>query len=270
MSENHLLRMPDMAGFEMKYYYSNSGKTVEPRTFPTHIHDTPELYILAKGTACFAVENRIYRLTAGDVIVSRPNEMHNCILTESSEHDHLCFWFDPSFALLDPILQSCKTAGNLISPSPEAKERLLKLYDALSEASKAKKHHREYALTCQILCEIEDGIGEVSLPSPTLPEVLSEILEDINENFVTIETLDYFTDKYFISPSTLGRMFRTHLHTSPRMYLETKKLAYSRILLREGKSVTEAASKAGFPDVSGYIRLFHKRFGVTPRQYKNN
>ncbi len=269
MAENFVLRVPDMAGFEMQYYYNKEESTVQARTFPPHIHDTPELYILTEGSACFAVENRLYQLTAGDIIVSRPNEIHNCILTENSVHQHLCFWFDPTFSLLDRILESCASAGNRISPSPEAKKRLLALYEELSLASKEEKHRKEYALICQILYEIEEGIGEENGTVPVLPEVLSQILQDINENFATIESLSYFTEKYYLSPSTLGRLFRTHLHTSPRSYLETKKLAHSRILLRKGKSVTEACAGAGFTDVSGYIRLFRRRFGITPREYKN-
>lgn len=257
-----------MDGFELNYYYSRDNETKEPRTFPPHIHDMPEIYLLIEGKACFAVENRLYHLGPGDVIVSRPNEMHNCILTEETVHRHLCFWFSPTSPLLNPILELCSTEGNLITPTPEAKKNLVRLCDELNRASEEKKHSREYALLCQILCEVAEGKGSELRNEQPIPDLLSEILKDINKNFTSIETLDYFTEKYYISPSTLGRLFRTYLHTSPRLYLETKKLAHSRNLLRAGKSVTEACTGAGFTDVSGYIRLFRKRFGITPRVYQ--
>lgn len=268
MSLQRKIRIPDTAGFEMTYYYSRENTETEARRFPTHVHDIPELYILAEGACSFAVENRVYRLKPGDVIVSRPNEMHNCILTEPSRHQHLCFWFDPDFALLDRILDSCTGSGNLISPPPEKKKRILELCDALDKAGKEERHRREYALVCLLLCEIEESIGTGEESTASVPERLSVILRDINDNFSNIESLDYFTEKYFLSASTLGRLFRTHLHTTPRAYLETKKLSYSRILLREGNPVSEACRKAGFSDLSGYIRLFRQRFGVTPGEYK--
>ena len=53
-----------------------------------------------------------------------------------------------------------------------------------------------------------------------------------------------------------------------KMYLETKKLAYSRMLLKEGMPVADACSLAGFSDYSNFIRLFRLRFGITPNKYK--
>ena len=65
-------------------------------------------------------------------------------------------------------------------------------------------------------------------------------------------------------------MFRKYLKTSPKSYLETKRLAYSRILLRQGKSVVDACAESGFSDYSNYIRLFKRRFGITPNKYRDN
>ena len=79
----------------------------------------------------------------------------------------------------------------------------------------------------------------------------------------------YLTKKYNISSSTLNRLFNDNLQTSPKLFLETKRLAHSRKLLREGNSVMDACMKSGFPDYSNYIRLFKKRFNMTPNQYKN-
>ncbi|MBP3300240.1 MAG: helix-turn-helix domain-containing protein [Clostridia bacterium] len=270
INAKHTLRVPAMDAFEMKYYYSREEDSLEARTFPPHIHDVPELYILAEGNACFAVENRFYRLSPGDVIVTRPNEMHNCVLTEKTVHKHLCLWFEPSFALLEPLLEHCRTNGNQISPSEESGKRILSLCEELSRATEEKKHRLEYALLCRLLCELEEGTGAQILQEHAPPKLLTEILRDINENFAHIESVNSLTERYFISPSTLGRIFRENLHTSPKRYLETKKLAYSRILLREGKSVAEACMEAGFGDVSGYIRLFRNRFGTTPGQYRKN
>ena len=63
-------------------------------------------------------------------------------------------------------------------------------------------------------------------------------------------------------------MFKVYLNTTPKLYIETKKLAFSRKLLKDGLSVGEASVEAGFLDVSNFIRLFKRRFGVTPREYK--
>ncbi len=68
--------------------------------------------------------------------------------------------------------------------------------------------------------------------------------------------------------ATLNRYFRTHLHTTPREYIEAKRFAFSLELLKNGASVTAACTEAGFTDCSHFIVLFKKKFGVTPHRYK--
>ena len=63
-------------------------------------------------------------------------------------------------------------------------------------------------------------------------------------------------------------MFKDYLNTTPKHYIETKKLAYSRRLLQNGLSVSDAAVESGFSDASNFIRLFKKRFEITPREYR--
>ena len=99
--------------------------------------------------------------------------------------------------------------------------------------------------------------------------MLKKILSDIDDNFKSIRSLEYFTEKYFISESTLNRLFNTYLHMTPKKYVEAKKLAHSRYLLKSGSTVLSACMESGFSDYSSYIRLFKKRFSITPMQYRN-
>ena len=66
----------------------------------------------------------------------------------------------------------------------------------------------------------------------------------------------------------MRELFRKYFQMTPKTYLENRRLAYSRELLREGRSVTDACVESGFPDLSNYIRLFRTRFGMTPSQYR--
>lgn len=261
-------RVPELEGFEIRYYFQDSQQKDEARIFPPHVHDRLEFYVLVEGNVSFMVENRLYRLQAGDVIVSKPNEIHNCILNADSVHKHLCFWFDgdSDFLFLD-FLSHPMGEGNLISPSQAEKERLSVLYQAICDAEIAQDPHRRLYLILEIL-DILRKNSKQHAPVQPLPTLLLEMLDDINRNFSEITSLSYLTEKYYISPSTLNRLFQKNLHTSPKLYLESKRLAHSRILLKEGKSVTDACMESGFSDCSNYIRLFKKRFHKTPREYQ--
>ena len=266
---DHTLHIPSVSELELIYYLRLNTSVYDARIFPPHAHDHVEFYVLVEGDASFMVENQLYHLKAGDIVLTRPNEMHHCVLNNRSLHKHLCIWFNSKSDYLVRDLVTSQT--NIISPNDEDKIRLLSLYNELEAAGVQNNDRIQLSIFLQILdiysrsMNQSDSLAERIQP---LPEVLHAILNDINDNFVSIRSLDYFTEKYFISMSTLNRMFKKHLHTSPKLYIESKRLTYSRQLLRQGKSVISACVDSGFPDYSNYIRLFKSRFGVTPKQYK--
>lgn len=266
---NRVLKMTDISGFEANYYCRVGEKRIS-HIFPPHMHDNLEVYVLLEGDASFMVEQSLYHLEPGDAIVTKPNEIHNCVLNSLSVHKHLCFWFSADQGvLLEDFLQHDFGKDNLISPTPEDKEKLYVLYEKLQELNENDGKRYEFSLLLQIL-ELWGKNISCTAPLQQVPAELQSILEDINRNFLIIKNLEYFTEKYFISQSTLNRLFRTHLHTTPGLYLEAKRLAHSRLLLKKGKSVLAACMEAGFSDASNYIRLFKKRFGMTPRQYRDS
>lgn len=269
MSERYHLQIPDMKSYEVEYYFSEAATEYPPRVFPFHMHDQLELYILLEGDVSFAVESSLYKLSPGDAIVTRPNEMHNCILNRQSLHKHVCFWFDLSSAFLfDAFLSHDFGKNNLIRLDEEAKAMLPTLLSDLREASEAGDMHVQYYRMLELL-HLYRRFAKKEAREETLPPLLRDILAEIDEKFCTLHSMQYFAEKHYISVSTLGRLFRTHLHTSPQRYLETKRLAYSRLLLREGRTVQDACMSAGFSDYSNYIRTFKSRFGITPGQYRN-
>ena len=269
MKDHYTLTIPQIAGLDVRYYYQNTSQIDDARIFPPHVHDRLEFYVLIEGNASFMVEDHLYSLASGDVIVSRPNEIHNCILNERTVHKHLCFWFDSSSEfLLGDFLTRSEGSGALISPSPGEKERLADLYDEICSAGEEERPLKQMYVALEILDILRQNLS-CEQPIVPFPPLLATILEDINGNFPYIRDLRYFTQKYFISQSTLGRMFRRHLQTTPRQYLETKRLAHSRRLLKEGKSVLDACMESGFTDCSHYISLFRRHFSVTPGQYRS-
>lgn len=262
--------VPAIRDFCMQYYVNDKEELYDARIFPPHVDSMIEFYILLEGDVSFMVEHSLYKLSPGDIVISKPNEMHNCVLNSASRHRHVCFWFDPSDEFLfGDFLAHGFGENNVCSPTPEDSAVIADICYRLHSVSKSGGDKvNEFHLGLQLLYYIRRNLGTHG-KSVVVPELLRHILDDIQTDLPNIHGLSYFFDKYFISQSTLARLFRKYLHTTPKVYLETKRLAYSRLLLDRGLSVGEAAAQAGFPDYSNYIRLFRKRFGVTPLQYRN-
>ena len=267
---NYTLSVPNITNYRVKYYFSHKPVIERAHSFPPHIHDELEVYILLEGDASFIVNNNIYKLTSGDVVISCPNEIHNCILNTNSVHKQLCFWFDPSCEyVFEKFLNLKGEHPHLISPIDEEKAALLSLYTRLEKASENSNSLQQFYLQLNILDILGNNLNN-KLSTTTIPQVLQDILDDVANSFTEINCLEFFIEKYQLSQSKLNRIFKKYLNTTPKAYLETKRLAYSRTLLKEeGKSVFDACMQSGFTDYSNYIRSFKKRFGITPNQYKN-
>ena len=53
-----------------------------------HMHHECEIYVNLCGEVSFAVEDRIYPVRRGSVIITRPYEFHHCIYRANKLHEH--------------------------------------------------------------------------------------------------------------------------------------------------------------------------------------
>lgn len=262
------IQMPEMCNFSVRFYHDSSQGEKAAQEYITHVDDSVEFYILEEGDVSFFVGGSLYRLEAGDVILSKPNEVHNCIQNSKGVHRHYCFWFSPLCTpLMANFMQHEDGRGNLIRLGREEKKELLSICEKIEKKTVEGDTISAFSAAIAMLDLCRKGLSE-EVSSHPLPPALLTVISRMNEDFGNIHSIDELCQEYFISHSTLLRMFRRYLGVSPHAYLEARRLAVARKLLKEGRSVSEIADLTGFADVSAFIRLFRSRFAVTPRQYK--
>ena len=262
------LSLSEMCNFYVKFYHEASQNEQLAREYVAHIDDCVEFYVLEEGDVSFLVGGSLYRLEVGDVILSKPNEVHNCIHNSKGIHRHYCFWFSPLCTpLLARFMQHRDGEGNLIRLGEEEKKILLSLCEKIQKKTQEGDTLGAFSASVAMLDLCRGGLSD-EVHSHPLPPVLLSVLSKMNGESASVVSIDALCREHFISHSTLLRMFRHYLGISPHSYLETRRLAMARSYLCEGKSVSEVADLTGFADVSAFIRLFRTRFHMTPRQYK--
>ena len=100
-----------------------------------HIHTECEIYINLTGDVSFMVENKIYPVRSGSVIITKPCEYHHCIFHSNRSHGHLWVLFEASgnekyFPLFFDRLPG---ENNLIELSEMQKEKISALCFELIE-----------------------------------------------------------------------------------------------------------------------------------------
>lgn len=236
-----------------------------------HIHDFFEIYLNLNGNVSFLVEDHVYPIHRGDIIVTAPNEIHRCLYHSNCVHEHFCIWIRALPFATDPLRAQFKKNKLLVLPDDE-KERIIEACFALYK-SRIEGPLRSFAAIksffeiLDILCaDRYDTIEAQSLPSN-----FSEIIRYISQNYTDPTcNVSHICDTFYLSKSTICRWFRRYFQTTPSDYIEAKRFSEAKNLLGAGQSVQSACLGSGFTDCSYFIMRFRKKFGITPYQYQHN
>ena len=248
-----------------EYQYHN-----DPEAESVHLHNCLEIFVNISSDISFFVNNNLYSVPVGDAVVSMPNDIHGGIFNTSGVHEFICIWIDAQLEspLFSFLRHDC--FHPLFSFSHENKELLHSLAFKLWDAS--SKNHSELekmSLLFQILMMFQEE-NTHHTERTVIPDTLQKILDNINENFPTIHSVNDILKDHFISSATLTRWFRRYLGTTPKEYLKSIRLSDAALLLSKGVSVTDACFQSGFSDCSHFIVLFKKKFLTTPLKYKKS
>jgi two-component system response regulator YesN len=84
-------------------------------------------------------------------------------------------------------------------------------------------------------------------------------------------SLPYVADAFGTSPAHASRLFKETVGCSFQEYVAQKRIDAAQDLLRDShKNVVEVARDVGFLEVHTLIRLFKKKTGMTPLEYRKN
>jgi AraC family transcriptional regulator, arabinose operon regulatory protein len=99
---------------------------------------------------------------------------------------------------------------------------------------------------------------------------LSPVLSYIEEHLTTDRLdLDRLSKLAHLSPSRLSAVFRTLVGTSPRQYVQKRRMTRAeQLLIGTSMKVVEICASAGYADAFHFSRLFKKLHGVSPIAYR--
>lgn len=237
-----------------------------------HIHDLCEIYVNVTGNVSFVVENNLYNILPGDIIITKPYEYHHCIYNDDSEHSHYWIMFSPheNPDLFDFILEKKRGKNNLIRLYNSERDEIFKLCERI--ATLELSPYATISCFFEIISLIYNCYksNDNLIANNNIPSRINEIFDYVNKNHIEIKSISEITEKFGISPSTLERYFKKYLSITPIKYIEQLKLATACKLLRQNYSVTYACFESGFDDSSHFIAKFKNEFKTTPLKYKKH
>ncbi|PQV65291.1 AraC family transcriptional regulator, L-rhamnose operon transcriptional activator RhaR [Abditibacterium utsteinense] len=251
-----------------------------------HRHTYFEVCLVGRnGAGIWTVEDQKTPLAPGALFIARPGVLHR--IQNSAQPNMELFWlaFDVSFD--EPkstknqeicALWRAFTLSNCTLSRDDGS--LVTLWLALQKMAEgeeiAGKSAQIAALGSAILLLIaQHGAGNL-LPLSTAPQsdahatarLAARYLQDNLGRKIRLEEV---AAHVHLSPRHLHRLFAEFAGVSPAIYLETARLDRARHFLRASdKPIKEIATLVGFDDVHYFTRLFSKRIGAAPAQFRHS
>ncbi len=255
-------------------------KTTDNPTFPYHRHDGYEIYLFLQGNILFYQEDHCYVLSAGDLILLSPSQLHRVVSDTDSNYERIVINLAPSF--LDSLstentnLKSCFTMeeGNLARPitlNGEQISQFISYSEKLSDVLLTKEYGsdiRTRIYASQLLLLINECQKNISTAPNVMPDLVKYIMRYIQENLTTQICLEDLAKNHYISKTQISRIFKKHTGLTLRSYILDQRIQRAKQLLWSDKNVSEACYDSGFVDYSNFIRSFKKSVGMSPGQYK--
>ncbi len=246
-----------------------------------HVHNFFEILYVFSGKRCFFINDRAFKIKAGDLILIGPNVLHNAISDEAPDCEGILLHFQEGFLVPNrPIRQ---TLAPLFEREPIAisfsinEQALVEaLFLTMLQEEQSKPIGYELALQSALLqllvfldrYIVNHQIAAFEHPSP-VHEKVSEIAEYINRHYMKPLSLTTLAEHFFISPNYLSKIFKEVTNFTFVDYLNHVRVKEAKLkLMQTRKKVVHIAAEVGFGSVTHFGRVFKEITGNPPLYYR--
>ncbi len=240
----------------------------------SHFHRHYEIYYLIKGRRRYIIENTIYDIQAGDIILIPPMLMHQTQRipeTDQKEiHERMLFTVNEVPEILKPAFKQY-----FYRPSAEIKENIKMLIDeSIKEGNKDAQSQFLHKLNIhKILLMLlrmnkqETIIQQLSERDRLMQNAACYIKEHCHNHL----TLKEIADKMGFTPEYFSTVFKTAMGLNFVDYLNNMRIAKAiQYLNQTDYPISVISEKSGFNDSNYFAIVFKKIVGISPRSYRNS
>lgn len=252
---------------------------------PLHWHEKMEIIFIKKGEGLVSVDFTNYEVHAGTLLFIVPGQLHSIRQKAASAMEYENIIFSLEMLKASPIEKSATDyfgplqKGRLliptvITPTHPMYGAIVSCVNGADEICRTFPKAYELAIKAQLYllfhilfsrCEVE---GDGGARRNALDRIRPVVKYVENHYMEPLSTRD-MAEILGLSESHFMKFFKNTMGETFIDYLNDYRLTMaSRLLLSSGDSVLMVAEECGYETLSYFNRLFKKRFGVTPREYR--
>ncbi len=261
-----------------RIYINSEQRDSDYKMVDNHFHYYYEIYYVRSGKIRFYVDNSLYTLKSGDIMIIPPHMIHFVTYLSNCVRVNIYFKIEDLVNNEPPFM-------------PNFQEKFLKLTtihiprayrDNMNTIIDTMLHEdtiddtstkmmlslllKQFLLSCNRYCVFNitpDGYNE--------DEYILKAVQYINENFHSNITLTSMAEMAGLSPSYFSKKFKATTGSGMKEYLTYVRLNHASMeLISTDHSITNVALNCGFSDSNYFKDSFKKTYGMSPRAYRNS
>ncbi len=274
----------DMVRQELNPTILYCSKVKDSHFTELHTHPNIEIAYILSGTGHYQVEDKVYEVKQGDLLICNPGVPHRSIISDASDLSlEFVIGFTDLFFQGMPDNQIVLPDGGVLLTLPdEAKRECSRCCYEIIEENASKEPGRYYMIQAQMIRMLvliyraisvrrEPEMVSLTFESYSRSYVVKKIIHYINENYAQKISLDQIAHNMYLSPVYISKIFKEKTGDSPINYLIRIRLSRAKELLdKDTGSIKEIAAAVGYDDVYHFSKLFKKYFGVSPMNYRRS
>lgn len=158
-------------------------------------------------------------------------------------------------------------------------DAIMRVYQLLDTLSSVKDHFYAFMQFLTILYELSKCDGARTLASSSYAKIevasdsrrVEKVRRYVSEHYREEIRLSQMADLAGMSSAAFSRFFKLHTGRNLSDYIIDMRLGYaSRLLVDSSQSIAEIGYACGFNNLSNFNRIFKKRKGCSPSEFREN
>lgn len=249
--------------------------------YQTFLHEQTvyEVTYVLSGSGSFYVDDRVFEMQKGDLLIVCKGQMHNIISSESDPLRYFYMGFDFVEPLADEKIVQLKeffdrTDQVEVRNAPGIQDTFMKiLSEFLSDDVLSNLLVEAYMQ--EIICGVYRIFGKKFYKSYLLnstnnsdEKLVYDVIHYIDVNLETMENLSILSHEFGYSYTHIAQKFSAFTGESLKAYHTKRRFEKANEYLRQGYSITKVAELMGFKSIHAFSRAYKKFVGLAPREYK--
>ena len=255
------------------------------RVVPIHWHEEMELISVKKGSGQVILDLQPFPVKTGDLVIVFPGKLHGIRQKAgcAMEYENIIFRLDMlipalpdrcSSEFLMPLLSGNGPSSYVCSQGCREflpVQQLIARLDAISDSRPAGYELAVKGIFFELLFQIlpqRQGSGDETAGS-RFQGKMKLVLKEVENRYAEPLTVKEMAGMCGYSASHFMKFFRRQMGMSFVEYLNDYRLLMAaRMLASTEETVTEIARLSGFDQPSYFNRLFRRKYGITPPEYR--